>query len=116
LETFAVGNENGITTFYVKTPLLTTGAYGTSSILKPPEQSHYSISTIEVPLRRLDGIDSISASTKIALWIDVEGAGYLVLEGLAGIAHKTQIVHIEVETKSWFEREKLAPDVMRLMD
>src|SRR5438105_1564632 len=80
LEEFAVGNESGITTFYVKTPLLTTGSHGTSSILKPPERPNYASSTIEVPLRRLDGIDSILASNKIALWIDVEGAGYFVLE------------------------------------
>jgi FkbM family methyltransferase len=116
LEMFAVGNENGITSFYVKTPLLTTGSHGTSSILKPPVWPNYSISTIEVPLRRLDGIDSILKFNKIALWIDVEGAGYFVLEGLAGLVHKAQIVNIEVETKTWFEGEKLAPDVIRLMD
>ena len=116
LEPFAVGNESGTSSFYVRIPLLTTGADGTSSILMPREESHYSTSTIEVPLRRLDGMDSISASTKIALWIDVEGAGYFVLEGLAGIVHKVQIVHIEVETKTWFQGEKLAPEIMQLMD
>jgi FkbM family methyltransferase len=119
LETFAVGNENGITTFYVQTPhpaSTTYGVHGNSSILKPPEEPNHTLSTIEVPLRRLDGIDSIPASTKIALWIDVEGAGYFVLEGLAGIADMVQIVHIEVETKTLFEGEKLAPHVMRLMD
>lgn len=117
LETFAVGKENGTTTFYVRTPLLNTGVHdGTSSTLKPREQSHYTVSTIEVPLRRLDGIDTLSASTNIALWIDAEGAGCFVLEGLAGIVDKVQLVHIEVETKSWFEGEKLAPDIIQLMD
>lgn len=116
LEPFAVGNENGTTTFHVRTPLFSTGADGTSSILKRPEEPRYAIRTIEVPLRRLDSIDAIIAASKIALWIDVEGAGYFVLEGLGAIAHKVQIVHIEVETKPLFEGEKLAPEIMQLME
>lgn len=117
LETFAAGNENGMTSFYTRTPIGSHN-YGASSMLKFAEEvrnSEFATNMIEVPLRRLDSVDSISLYAKIALWIDVEGAGYQVLEGISNIAQKVQIVHIEAETRPWFEGERLAPDIIRLM-
>jgi hypothetical protein len=37
------------------------------------------------------------------------------LEGLSGIAQTVQLMHIEAETKRWFEGEKLAPDFIEIM-
>ncbi|HEV7236623.1 MAG TPA: FkbM family methyltransferase [Ktedonobacteraceae bacterium] len=117
LETFAAGNENGTTSFYTRIPLNAKN-YGASSLLKFAEDSRdeeFSTNKIDVQLRRLDGVDSITSYSKLALWIDVEGAGYHVLEGLASIIQKVQIVHIEVETQPCFEGEKLATDIIHLM-
>ncbi len=117
LETCAVGNENRAISFYTRIPF-SSGNYGASSILKFANDAgndEFATSAIEVPMRRLDYMGAISSHTKIALWIDVEGAGYHVLEGMSDIAQKVQIVHIEVETCPKFEGGKLAPDVVRVM-
>lgn len=117
LETFAAGNENGTTSFYTRTPLGSDN-HGVSSLLKFADESRnaeFATSTIEVPIRRLDNIDAFSSYTNIALWIDVEGAGYRVLEGMADISQKAQLVQIEVESSPRFAGEKLAPDAIQLM-
>lgn len=117
LETFAAGNENGTTFFYTRIPINAKN-YGASSLLKFAEDSRndeFSTNKIEVLLRRLDNVDSITSYNKLALWIDVEGAGYHVLEGLSSILQKVQIVHIEVGTQLCFEGEKLASDIIHLM-
>ncbi len=49
------------------------------------------------------------------LWIDVEGAAFEVLEGLAGARELVQAVHVEVETRAVWQRQKLKPEVERLM-
>lgn len=117
LRTVAVGKEDGTVSFYTRTPLNSRN-YGASSVLKFASESRndeFATSAIEVPIHRLDAIEPIPSHEKIALWIDVEGAGYQVLEGLAGIAPKVQLVHMEVETRSLFEDGKLATDVMQIM-
>lgn len=117
LETFAAGNENTTTSFYTRAPIGSHN-HGASSVLKFAEEtrnSEFATSSIEVPLRRLDSLDFVSPYTNIVLWIDVEGAGYQVLEGISGIAQKVQMVHIEAETKPWFEGERPASDIIQLM-
>src|SRR5207245_4803533 len=60
LETFAVGNENGTTSFYARTPV-SSNNYGASSILQFSKEAHnneFVTSTIQVPIRRLDSIDA----------------------------------------------------------
>ncbi len=51
----------------------------------------------------------------IALWIDVEGCGYEVLEGLGDAARRVCAIHIEVETKPFWEGQKLIGDTEKLM-
>lgn len=51
----------------------------------------------------------------IALWIDVEGAAYEVLEGIDGIRDRVCLVHVEVETRAFWEGQRLWPDVDALM-
>lgn len=117
LETFAVGNENATTSFYVRTPL-DSNKSEFSSLLQFVDEARndtFVTSTIEVPLCRLDTVDSFSSYTNVAMWMDVEGVGYQVLEGLAGIAQKVQLLHIEVESSPRFAGGKLAPDIMDIM-
>lgn len=54
------------------------------------------------------------AST-IALWIDVEGAAYEALEGIDGIRDRVCLVHVEVETRAFWEGQRLWPDIDALM-
>jgi FkbM family methyltransferase len=51
----------------------------------------------------------------IALWIDVEGAAYEVLEGIHGIRERVCLVHVEVETSAFWEGQRLWPDIVALM-
>ena len=117
LETYAIGNENSTVSFYTRNPRESDN-FGASSILKFSETDHdtqFDTTRIEVPLRRLDTLELLAPYTHLALWIDVEGAGYQVLEGIAAIAQKVQLVHIEVETRQLFEGQRLANDIITLM-
>lgn len=51
----------------------------------------------------------------IALWIDVEGAAYEVLEGIDGIRDRVCLVHVEVETRAFWQGQRLWPDIDALM-
>jgi FkbM family methyltransferase len=51
----------------------------------------------------------------IALWVDVEGAGYEVVEGIAGIRERVSIINIEVETQRFWQRQRLGTDIVRAL-
>jgi hypothetical protein len=51
----------------------------------------------------------------IALWIDVEGAAYEVLEGIDGIRDRVCLVHVEVETRAFWQGQRLWPEIDVLM-
>jgi len=59
------------------------------------------------------GLDDVPKD--IALWIDVEGGAYEVLEGIAEIRNKVQLVHVEVETQEYWEGQHLKAAVEELM-
>jgi FkbM family methyltransferase len=56
---------------------------------------------VQVPTARLDSYVSRHASDarRLALWIDVEGKAYEVLDGARGILARVQLIHVEVETR-----------------
>ena len=54
------------------------------------------------------------APRQVALWIDVEGAACEVLEGLTGIVEKVALVHVEVETREFWQGQRLKPAVEAL--
>ena len=56
-----------------------------------------------------------SVPSKIALWIDVEGAAYEVVSGLNEIRNLVKIVHLEAETKEFWLGQKLQPEIEKLM-
>ena len=60
---------------------------------------------------RLDGVLAAEAGP-IALWIDVEGAGYEVIEGIAGIRDRVCVINIEIETQSYWQQQRLGTDVV----
>jgi FkbM family methyltransferase len=76
------------------------------------------VSQTRVPTTRLDAFfdgDRYQGGT-IALWIDVEGAAYEVLEGTARVRDRVCVVHVEVETEAFWQGQKLKRDVVRLME
>jgi hypothetical protein len=64
----------------------------------------------------LDNIEPKISTKNVALWIDVEGAGYDVLEGIHDIASRTLFIQVEVETEEIWQGQKLKKDVLKLAD
>ena len=61
----------------------------------------------------IQGLETVPES--VALWIDVEGAAYEVLEGIEGICDRIKLIHVEVETEAFWEGQRLKADVEDLM-
>lgn len=49
------------------------------------------------------------------LWIDVEGASQLILEGSIGVLRQTQLIFIEVEEINFWKKQWLEPDVNKFL-
>jgi len=52
----------------------------------------------------------------IALWIDVEGGSFEVLNGLSGVKDLVSLIHVEVETEEVWKDQKTKKDVLDLLD
>ena len=72
---------------------------------------------IEVESVRLDtfiqGLDPVPES--VALWIDVEGGAYEVLEGISHVRNRIKLIHVEVETREFWKGQRLKDDIENLM-
>jgi FkbM family methyltransferase len=73
--------------------------------------------TVEVDSLRID--DFISGSGRgfrnIALWVDVESAGFEVIEGMEGIKDLVSVIHMELETRHIRKKQKLKDDVASML-
>ena len=118
----AISNEPGTLTFNIQKhtdPADEKWVSGTSSILQR-NQEVGDTEKVTVDANRLDKFlidsDPRISDKSIALWIDVEGAGYAVLEGITGIHKSILFIQIEVETREIWQGQKLKSDVIKLMD
>jgi len=73
--------------------------------------------TVDVASVRLDTFLSRQSRRyeRIALWIDVEGAGYSVIEGCEGIAGRVAVMHIEVETRRMWPGHRTKDEIAALL-
>lgn len=113
----AVSNHNGTTNFHV-VPLSTTeDLSGRSSIRAKRNQKNVGSHQEPVKTVRLDTFISYLQPTpsSIALWVDVEGSAYEVLEAIEKVRETIKIVHVEVETQEMWQGQKLKTDVIALM-
>jgi len=89
---------------------------GTSSILQRNKEVG---NTEEVSVESIRLDDYLNAeppvSSSIALWIDVEGAGFEVLEGIQNITKHISFLQVEVETEEIWQGQKLKKDIQSLM-
>lgn len=92
-----------------------SGNMGTSSSMKPVNSSDVA-EEIEVGTTRLDEVIASEASPAewVAMWIDVEGAGYEVLSSVVGRKQQIALLHIEVELAEFWVGQKLKNDVVKL--
>jgi FkbM family methyltransferase len=73
-----------------------------------------------VPVRtvRLDSllVGGGGGGGRIALWIDTEGMAFETISGAAGVLARTQLLHVEVETKPCIgATQRLLPDVEQML-
>ena len=117
----AVSNANGTATFHVSkanysAPETVTNNLGTSSLLSAKEWE--TAERIEVPTERLDALFSkpeMAKNKRVALWIDVEGAEYFVLEGIGEMAEKVALVHVETALVPLREGQKTLDEIKTLL-
>jgi FkbM family methyltransferase len=89
---------------------------GTSSILERREAVG-DTEEVSVEAVRLDDFlnETGRPGKNTALWIDVEGAGFEVLEGIKNITDNVIFLQVEVESVEVWQGQKLKIDVQKLM-
>lgn len=115
----AVSNRNDSMTFYVDTASIRgkkDWRNGISS-LKIRLSDSLGVKEVKVKSIRLDSFvrryDRICKN--LALWVDVEGNSFEVLEGISRVRNIVNLVHAEVETEQIWHGQKLEKDVEALM-
>jgi FkbM family methyltransferase len=88
---------------------------GSSSLLEPLDKSSV-VEKISLDAIRLDKYITVlgEQNNDLALWIDVEGAGYDVLESIGVLKKNISLLHIEVEITPKWVNQKLKPDLIEL--
>lgn len=89
---------------------------GTSSALPRIESGMQNIEVC-VSSQRIDSFltTEYPSASKVALWVDVEGFSYEVLESMLITADRICLIHVEVEAKECWKDQRLEPDVVRLL-
>lgn len=112
-----VSNLAGNRSFFVQRPIHATTGFnrGTSSAMQSNEQG---MKTEEVHLDAVR-IDSFLTQEypeikSAALWIDVEGYAYEVLESIREAQDRIYLIHVEVETKEIWLGQKVESDILAL--
>lgn len=112
-----VSNEEGSRSFFVQKSINAVEGLnrGTSSAMRRSEQG---METEEVHLDavRIDSFLTQEYPIKkhVAMWIDVEGHAYQVLEGLRKAQDRVYLIHVEVETQEIWPGQKVEPDILAL--
>jgi FkbM family methyltransferase len=86
---------------------------GMSSLYKR-EGEWAAADVVRVKTTRLDTFlaEKCTPEARLALWIDTEGKAFEVIEGIAGIAARVHLLHVEVETAACVgAHQKLYSDV-----
>lgn len=117
IENKAVLNKEGIIKFFIeKTSKKESYRKGISST-KQRVNNSLGHKEISVESTRLDTfIRKLKIKpNSVALWIDVEGASYEVLETIENIKNIINFIHVEVETIPIWRDQKLKHDIEMLM-
>ena len=117
---FAVSDANGAAQFFLvgadysgpNVPRGMSSLYRRTDPFAP-------VRVAQVKTVRLDSFlaNERTTHTRVALWIDTEGAAYEVIAGMQGALQQVQLLHVEVETAPLIGAEqKLYSDVKSLLD
>ncbi len=116
----AAANYDGLAEFFIVQADYSAHNYqrGMSSLYKRGDGSALQ-ATVSVPTTRLDSFFRQKGlrDLKLALWIDVEGKAYEVIEGAAGLMEQLRVLHVEVETSACIAPgQKLYGDVKAILE
>ena len=118
----AIGNTEGEIDFYSIDENNTLsdwpdGNQGASSLLEANKSYHaekYSQTKITVPITTLRKFLSSNNISEISLlWMDIQGAEKLALEGLGDRIHDVKLIHLEVEFKEVYKNQPLFMEMNR---
>lgn len=119
IEEKVVWNKDGDIKFFIEELSQTTGEEWRRGISSTKKRKSGSLGTKEIITTsiRLDTfVKNLNFNpTSIALWIDVEGASFEVLEGISEIIQKVLFIHVETENKKVWLNQKLKPETVELM-
>lgn len=117
IENRLISNQEGTRTFYVQQPTdaASTINKGTSSAIRRDQQG---MNMLEVSLDavRIDSFltQEYPDKKRVAMWIDVEGHAYEVLESLRERTDDVYLIHVEVETQEIWPGQKIERDILKL--
>lgn len=114
-----VSKVDGEQSFYVQRPdQISSGLNrGTSSALPRMDQGMKN-EEIRLNSARIDSFlsNEYPDADKVALWVDVEGFAYEVLESLQHATQQIHLIHVEVETQECWPGQHLEPEVLQLLE
>ncbi|HEY5141678.1 MAG TPA: FkbM family methyltransferase, partial [Methylococcales bacterium] len=112
-----VSNQSGNRSFFIQRPIATNTEFnrGTSSAISRCEQG-MEIDEISIDALRIDSFltQEYPDAKRVALWVDVEGFSYEVLEGIYEIQDHVYLIHIEAETQEIWPGQKIEADILAL--
>ena len=110
-----VSNDTQSEFYITKDSAKGVGNLGSSSMRAPlnTELVQEKITPKTASLKQIISKYSSSADS-IAMWVDVEGAAYEVLESARGCNTQISLLHVEVETVERWKDQKLKDDVVQL--
>ncbi len=115
---YAITNQRGTAKFHVTDVDYSDPAAnkGTSSLLVHDELTIRE--SVEVETHRIDDIieKQYSSVKRMALWIDVEGAEYGVLEGIKRIKDRVLVMHVETANYRMRHGQKIFEELMPLLE
>ena len=112
-----VSNQEGSRSFFVQRSTNASAGFnkGTSSAIRRNEQN---VETEEVHLDavRIDSFltQEYPGINSVAMWVDVEGYAYEVMEGVRDVKDRIYLIHVEVETKEVWPGQKIESEVLAL--
>lgn len=112
-----VSNMAGNRSFFVQRPIHTSTGYnrGTSSAMRRSEKG-METEEVHIDAVRIDTFlgQKFPGNKRVAMWVDVEGHAYEVLEGLSGVKDRVYLIHVEVETQEIWPGQKVESDILSL--
>ncbi len=111
--------KEGEQSFYIQRPdnPKLNANRGTSSALPRTELGMFN-EEIRINAVRIDSFlkNEYPKANKVAMWVDVEGFAYEVLESMQGSTDHIHLIHVEVETQECWSGQKLEAEVLKLLE